>query len=213
MLSYSMNGLVACPAMPIHQDYANHFPPQTVTHQRFARFLLVSLAPKQDDPHRMRDVRKPHLFAEVPIPPLPHAHRFLCSPRNLPRHILEFLLLARVHDLAVQLQIAHIRSLLALQVVEHLRTGEIAIKREGPRDTPRQGIIDQLDTQLRMVFEFLGGTGIPFFKPTPLDRIVRSRWADVVRDHIVMRDHMALVSMIPEPAYVVDQLALMIHQG
>src|SRR5215211_4180875 len=67
--------------------------------------------------------------------------------------------------------------------------------------------------QLRMVFAFLGGTGLTFLQPTPLNRIVRSRRADVVRDHRVMGDHVALVSMIPAPADVVDQLALMIHQG
>src|SRR5262249_50508069 len=68
----------------------------------------------------MRDVRHAHLFTEVPIARTPHADRFLCSPRNLPRHVLEFLLPPRVHNLAVQLQVAHIRGLLAVKMVENL---------------------------------------------------------------------------------------------
>jgi len=34
----------------------------------------------------------------------------------------------------------------------------------------------------------------------------------VVRDHIIMRDHVTLVDMIPEPTHILAQLALMRHQ-
>src|SRR5919202_1750562 len=40
LLAVSMKGLGACPAMAIDQYDTNHFPPQPVTDQRFARLLV-----------------------------------------------------------------------------------------------------------------------------------------------------------------------------
>src|SRR5262249_55402112 len=67
---------------------------------------------------------------------------------------------------------------------EHFGTREIAVKGEVARDVARDGIIDQLDAQRRMIFECRCGTRITLLKPTPLDRIVRSRRTDVVGDQI-----------------------------
>ena len=83
---------------------------------------------------------------------MPHADGFLRLPGDLPRDLLEFLLLARIHDLTVQLQSAHIGSLLTVDMVEDLGAREIAVKREGSGNPTLQRIINQLDTQFRMIF-------------------------------------------------------------
>src|SRR5215470_562815 len=132
LLAVSMKGLGPCPAMAIDQYYTNDFPPQPVTDQRFTGFRVLSLAPKQHDAHGVRHVGNPHLFAEVPIPRTAHAHGFFRLPGNLPGHLLEFLLSASIDNLAVQLQVPHIRALLALDVVEELGAGKIAIKGKIP---------------------------------------------------------------------------------
>jgi hypothetical protein len=67
----------------------------------------------------MIDVRKAHLLAKVPIPPLPHAHGFLGGPRDLPGHRLQGLLPPVIHHMPIQLQVADIRPLLALNMVEY----------------------------------------------------------------------------------------------
>src|SRR5215510_8180871 len=97
-------------------------------------------------------------------------------------------------------------------MVEDLGTGEVTVKSEVPWDATGDGIIDQLDAQLRMVFEGRHGTRIALLKPTPLDRIVRSRRTDVVGDQVIMGDDIAFVGVVPEPAYVFDQLPGMVHQ-
>src|SRR5215831_404970 len=83
LLAVPMKRLGACPSMPIHQHHTNDFPSQTIAHQGFTCLLVVSLAPKQDDPHGVPDVRNPHLLAEIPILPGPYADGFLRCPRNL----------------------------------------------------------------------------------------------------------------------------------
>jgi hypothetical protein len=89
---------------------------------------------------------------------------------------------------------------------------KIAIKREGAREPAPHSIIAQLDTPRSMVFELPRCTGLPLLESLPLDRIVRSRCTHIVRDGVIMRNDVPLVGMIPEPAHIVDQLALMRHQ-
>src|SRR5262249_9038088 len=150
------------------------------TPQRFTRLRIVTFLPKQHNPYRMREVRNPHLLTEVPVASVAYPYRFFGLPRNLASHRLKRLFPTVVHHLAVELQVPHIRPLGALNVVEHFGTREIAVKGEVARDVARDGIIDQLDAQLRMIFECRCGTRITLLKPTPLDRIVRSRRTDVV---------------------------------
>ena len=82
----------------------------------------------------------PHRGGSISLRPL------FRLPWNLPRHVLPCLISAPIHDLAVQLQIAHIGALLALDMVEDFGAREIAVKREVARDRTLHGILDQLDT-------------------------------------------------------------------
>src|SRR5215831_5031511 len=124
-------------------ERSHPFPPQPVTDQGFTRLLVVSLAPKQYDPHRMVHIRKPHLFAEVPIPATPHAHGFFRLPGNLTRYLLEFLLAPCIDHLPVELQVTHIGAVRPVEVVEDFGTREIAVEREVARDPAPHGIIDE----------------------------------------------------------------------
>ena len=124
--------------------------------------------------HGVRHVRNPHLFTEVPIPRTPHPHGFFRCPRNLPRHVLELLLLPRIDDLAVQLQVANIGALRALDVIENLGARKITIKCEVSGNSTRDGVVDQVHAQDGVVFKRALHTSIPLLETAPLDGIVRS---------------------------------------
>src|SRR5262249_36320656 len=81
----------------------------------------------------------------------------------------------------------------------------LAIKRKVPWDRTRDGVVNQLHTQCRVVFERLRSTGITLLKAAPLDGRVRPRGTPIVRDHIIMGNDVALVRMIPAPAHILDQ--------
>ena len=147
---------------------------------------VVPLLPKHEDADGVIDVGNPHLFAKVPIPLGPYTNGFLCCPGDLPRHVLQFLLPALIHHVPVQLQITDIGALRALNMVEYFGTGEIAVKRKVPWDSTPDGVVDQFDTQLRMIFELPRPTPRSFPEPSPLNRIVSSRGAYIVGNHIIV---------------------------
>jgi hypothetical protein len=132
--------------------------------------------------------------------------------RTLPRHLLQFLLPPCIDDLPVELQLPHIHALRALDVVEALGTRKITVQREVPWYGAFQRIIDQLETQRRMVFAYPCCTDGASLKPALLNGVVCSRGTYVVRDQIIMRDHVPLANIVPELPYVFAQLALMCHQ-
>jgi hypothetical protein len=139
--------------------------------------------------------------------------RFFGLPGNLAGHCLQGLFASLIDHLAVELQVSHIRPVAALNVGEHLGTGEVAVKRAVSRHPPLDGIVDQLDTQLGVVLELALLTRVFFPEPAPVNGIVRSRGTDVVGDQVIMGDDVTLVGMVPEPADVGDQFARMVNQG
>src|SRR5437764_12655642 len=154
-----------------------------MTHKVFACLCNVALLPKQDNPYRMGDIGNPHLLTEVPVASVAHADRFFSLPGNLSSYSLQGLFPSVIHQFPVELQIPHIRPLGALNVVEHLGTREIAVKGEVARDGASDGVVDQLNTQLGVVREVPLLARDFSLEPSPFNGIVRSRWADIVRDH------------------------------
>jgi len=65
LLAVPMKGLGACLAMALYQYHPNDFPSYTVTDQRFTCLRAPAFTPKQHDPHGVRHVRNPHLFADT----------------------------------------------------------------------------------------------------------------------------------------------------
>src|SRR5437868_13060475 len=96
--------------------------------------------------------------------------------------------------------------LFALDVVEDLGAGKIAVKRKVSWNGARDSIVDQLHTQRGVVCKLSRQTDLTLLEPTPLDGIVGSRQANVVRAHIIMSNEVPLVSMIPEPTNIVYNL-------
>ena len=91
LLAVPPEGLSPCPAMSIVSLHPYHCPLQPVRAQRFTRLPGGSLPPQGPDPHRRRHVGKRPLFAEVPLPRLPHPHGFFRLPGHLPGTLLALL--------------------------------------------------------------------------------------------------------------------------
>lgn len=213
LLAVPMKRLGACPGVPVHQHHTDDLPRQSVTHQGFTRLPITALHPKQHDPNGVFHIRNPHLCAETPVTPIIHAHGLFSLPEYLARHRLQTLFPSLVDHLVVELQIAHIRPFLALNGIEHLGAGEVAVEREVTWNTTGNGIVDPFSVQLGVILERLGLTCVSFFEPSPCNRIMRARGTDGVGGQVIMGDDVALVGMVPKPAHVFDQFAGMVHQG
>ena len=175
LLPISRKGLGACPPIPLDHYHTDDFPPQAVAHQRRAGLLVPTGLPKHHHPPRMIDVRNAPLLAKVSIPPLPHAHGLLRAPRELPGHRLQGLLPPVIHHVPGQLQIADIRPLLALHMVEHCGAGTRALTGERPREPTRPGILDPGETQRRVVLALPRGTRRTLLEALPCHGLVRPR--------------------------------------
>jgi hypothetical protein len=213
LLTVPMKRLGAGPAVPVHQHHADDLPRQSVTPQGFARWPITARSPTPHNPYGVLHIRHPHLFAEIPVTPIAHAHGLFGLPGYLARHRLKRLFPSLLDPLAVELQIAYIQPLLTLNVVEHLGAGDIAIEREVACNTTGHGIVDQLDTPLGVILENVWLTRVSFVEPAPFKGIGRAPGTDVVGDQVIMGDDVALVGMVPKPAHVFNPFAGMIHQG
>jgi hypothetical protein len=156
--------------------------------------------------------RNPHPLGARPIASFAHTSRLVVRPRNLPCHLLQLLFAAVTDHLALAFQVAHRGPLVPVEMVEHLRVSAIAVAREVAWNVPAHRVIDQLDTQRRVVCEGAGLTGVFLLQPPPRNRIVGSRGANIIGDDVIVRHDVALVRMIPEPADVRYQRSRMVHQ-
>src|SRR5215210_8852940 len=98
---------------------------------------------------------------------------------------------------------------------EDFRVGEIAVKAKIARDGLLNHPIDQLNAQIGMGMERLLGrnTGLFLAKAAKLQRVVFATGMPIIGKQIIVGNQMALLGMIPKPAYIVDQLTIMINQG
>ena len=101
-----------------------------------------------------------------------------------------------------------------MNVVEVLRIGKIAVKREGSGNFLLADSVNQLPKQQPVILERLvvGLTLIPFDKATKVQRIVFATGTDIIRKQIVMSNLVAVFGVIPKPAHVLNQFPVMIDQ-
>ena len=101
-----------------------------------------------------------------------------------------------------------------MDVIETLDTAEVAVKGEIARDLSENNPVHQLFEQLGMALE--GRVRVVLLalaKAPEFQRIVFPRRAHVVGDDVVVRNHMALVGVIPEPPHVLDLVSAVADQG
>ena len=103
---------------------------------------------------------------------------------------------------------------MALDMVEALGTGEVAVKGEIPRNLSLHDPVHQLLEQLRVILERRGISPLlPLAKAAKLQRIMFPRRTHVMGDHLVVGHQVALIGMVPEPTHVLDHLSARVDQG
>src|SRR5580765_6718754 len=86
LLAVPLQGLGACPALPIATQHPGDFPMSVIGNQNLDRFFAVPLLPEDHYSYRMGVLRQPDLLREVPLRTLPHGDFLPVAHRNLRRH-------------------------------------------------------------------------------------------------------------------------------
>ncbi len=117
-------------------------------------------------------------------------------------------------DGAIELEITDIIALLTVDMIEDLGIGEITVEGEIARYRLLNDPIDQLFAEYGVILEGLAcrDAALLLTKPPKLQRVVLEGGADIVSDQVIVGDQMALVGMIPEPAGIFNQFAVMVDQ-
>ena len=214
LLAVSMKALCPTPATPINSQDTCHVPHRSITDEHLPSFLLFFPAPQNHDPHRMSHLRNFDALREIPLSILADRYELAifrtdeaCQFRRLHQPALK-------NNLAVEFRIADIRSAGSMYVIEVGGVGEIAVEGEIAGNVVCDGPVDQFAKQNIVIAEFLLQLNAGFLldESAELQRIMFAVGTDVMGDQIIVSDFIPLLGMIPEPADVVDELAVMIDQ-
>lgn len=220
LLAVPMECLRSCPPLAVNLHYPIHFPIHPIAYQNLSRLLVSLLVPQNHDTDSVLDSRNPQRATEVPLTLVFLADLLAITRRNRRGQLIGPENLPFVLDVAVEFQITYIATnptaiiLFAGDVVEDLRIGEKAVEDEVPWDALLANPIHQLAKQDRVVLESnLIGFGLfSFFEASKLQGVMFAIWANVVSEQVVMSDLIALLGMIPKPADILDQLAVVVDE-
>jgi tetratricopeptide (TPR) repeat protein len=130
-----MEGLRSCPALPIGLENAMHFPIRPVGNQNLGRFGIALPSPEHYDPHGMVDAGNADTLGKIPLHLAVHG-RF--APAEWPQLCLHpvtcFPVFPIDRDGAIELQVADVIPAMAVDVVEDLGIGEVAVEGEIARN-------------------------------------------------------------------------------
>src|SRR6266542_2793471 len=154
LLPVPMEGLRSCPAFAIRLEDAMHFPIGSIGNQDLAWFGIPLPFPQHHNPQRVCDAGNADTFGEVPL-------LFVIDGRFAPTEWSELGLhpLARLpvlaidRDGAIELQIPDVVAVLAGDMVEDLRVGEVTIEGEIAGNRLLDHPIDQLFAQYGVILE------------------------------------------------------------
>jgi len=220
LLAVPVEALGAAPAMAVHAENPMDLPLRSIRHEDFARRGAVPSPPQDDDPQRVVHAVDADAFGEVPL-------RFAIDDDPLAifgldrgRDFFGFERLALEDHLAVELQIADVAALVAVDVVEVGRVREPAIEGEITGDSAVHHPVHQVAEHRVVIDEGLAlpFTMLAFDEPAEVQRVVLAAprisggGADVVGDQVVVGDLVALLGVVPEPADILDAFAGVVDQ-
>ncbi len=215
LLSVPIEGLCSCPAFAIRLEDAMHFPVGPVADQDLARLGITLPFPQHHDPHGVCHTWNADTLGEVPLNLAIHAGLAATQWSQLRFDPLAGLGVLAIHsDGSIELQITDIRPPLAVDMIEDFGIGEVTVEGDIAGNVLLHHPIDQLFAEHSVILErFTGGaTGLLLAEAAELQWVMLAGSADVVGDQVIMGDQMTLVSMIPEPAGIFDQLAVVVDQ-
>src|SRR5436853_4844471 len=215
LLPVPMEGLRSCPALAIGFEDPMHFPIGPIADQHLARLGIALSFPQHHDPYRMRDPRNADTLGEVPLL-LVIDTRFAPTQRSqFGLHPLTGFPVASIDaDRTIELQIADVIPFVAVNVIENVGMGEVAVEGEIAWNDLLDHPIDQLFTENSVVLEgrSVGNAGVLLAEATELQGIVLAGGTNIISNQVIVGDQMPLIGMIPEPAGIFNQLAVVIDE-
>jgi len=186
-----------------------------ITDQHFFRFCVILFGPQNDDPHLMIHIRNTDAFGKIPLFRIADADFFAVVGRNLSGRFIGTHFTSHEQNFAVEFQVADIRPLEMMNMIQIGRVGKVAVKNDIAGDFLVDGPVHQPTDELIMIDKF----NTLFVALLLFDELVKIQWimlagrTDVVGNDIVMGNLVSLFSMIPEAAGVLNVFAVVINQG
>jgi len=220
LFAVPMEGLGACPATTITAHNARCFPGRPIGNQDLRGAGIATILPQDQNPHGMIYIRHPYGAGEVPLPHIATAKFFTVFARNRCGKILRFTFPAFEPQFAIELQVTDIPSrptgliLLAVDVIQVLGAGKIAIKREYSGNLPFAHPVDQVAKQDAVILEgFIGGFALlSFLEAAEVQWIMLATAAHVIGEQIIVSNLVTFFGMIPEPPDILNELPVVIDQ-
>ena len=163
----------------------------------------------------MRDTRNADTLGEVPLLLAIHGGLAATQRSQLRFDPLAGLPVLAIHaDGSIELQITDIIALQAVDMIEDFGIGEVAVEGDIARNIVLNHPIDQLFAERSVIVEghACGDAGLLLAEAAELQWVVLAGGTDVVGDQVIMGDQMTLFGMIPEPAGIFNQLAVVVDQ-
>src|SRR6202140_5367456 len=163
LFAVAVKGFRACPTLSVGVQDAFDFPTRAIGYQDLGHGLITTLAPQEDDPHGMLHLRQADPGGVVPLALVAATQFPTLFAGNRRGPLVRSDRLAADLQLAIGLQIADVGPRiappvqLAVDVVEVLRTGKIAVKREIAGNLVLADPVNQLAKQSAMVLELFAG--------------------------------------------------------
>ena len=221
LLSVPMIGFCSCPAMSIRRQDATHFPCRSVRYKNLTRLGVAPMIPNNQRSHFVIHLRNVHGASEIPLPLVATANFLAGFRRDRGGQLVGSQRLAFPFHFAIEFQVANISPRLIVpvafrvNVIQIFGMREIAIEDEISRYFPLASPIHQLTKQLAVILEsFAGGlTLVAFFEAAEIQWVMLTVGANIVGEQVVLCNLVTLFSMIPIPAHVLDELAVVIDEA
>jgi len=220
LLTVPMKGLRACPATTIDQQNPSNFPTSTVADQDFAGLAIAFSIPNDNDSYFVFYIGDTDGCGEVPLLLTAAFERLATIRINLRGHFLGLQFVALPPNFAVEFQVAHVTAGTAetvffiVNMVKARRVGEITIESKIAGYLPLARPVDQLAKKLRVVEKLLAGyvALVAFSEAAKFQWVMFPAGTDVVGDQVVVSQLVPSLGMIPKPADVFDEFAVVVDQ-
>src|SRR4051812_14787031 len=120
-----MKSLCACPAASIDSQDSTDLPLHFIGYQYLLCLFVTLVLPQDYDPHFMIYSRYLHGLGEVPLLFLANQYFFARFQWDLLCHLADLEFLAHKDHVTIELQIAHVSTLVFVYVIEDRDAGEI----------------------------------------------------------------------------------------
>lgn len=214
LLAVPVEALGAWPAASIGTEDTTDLPMRSIAHQYLLGFLTITSSPQDDDTDTMINTRYANTPCEIPLLLTIDRDELTSARFDLLSQYFGLELASLETDVAIELQITDIASIMLVDMVEILRVRKPTVEGEVARDVICDHPVDELSEEDVVIIEdeVAFFTALALYEAAKVNGIMLAAGADVIGDQIVVRHRMPFLGVIPEIPDVFDSLAVMIDQ-